>query len=76
MQEHGNLYSVVASIEETLVKVVINVTNKSLINKPIFTFWVPIASLDEYGFVPADIIRSRFKHRFKTHLGNFSYTTN
>lgn len=53
----------------------VNIYTDVFAKDPILTFWVPISSLDEHGFVPANIIRARFKHRFKTHLGHFSYTT-
>lgn len=40
-----------------------------------FTFWVPTASLDEFGMVPGSIIRSRIRHALKVNQGHFSYTT-
>lgn len=40
-----------------------------------FTFWVPTSSLDEHGWVPANIIRARVKHGTGQVLGQFSYTT-
>jgi len=44
-------------------------------NIPDFTFWVPTASLDEFGHVPGDVIRTRIKHAFGTNQGSYSYTT-
>lgn len=49
---------------------------KSLFQKQAdFVFWVPTSSLDEHGFVPANIIRARIKHSLKVNQGHFSYTT-
>jgi hypothetical protein len=47
----------------------------STTGQPDFTFWVPTSSLDEYGMVPGNTIRSRIKHALKVNQGHFSYTT-
>lgn len=47
----------------------------SATGQPDFTFWVQNASLDEFGMVPGNIIRSRIKHALKVNQGHFSYTT-
>jgi hypothetical protein len=39
-----------------------------------FTFWVPTASLDEFGMVPGSVIRARISHALKVNQGHYSYT--
>ena len=43
-------------------------------SKSTLTFWVPVTSLDEHGWVPAQILRARVKHATGQNLGHFSYT--
>lgn len=66
----NTINSISAQIQDSLVRV--NCYSDS--KQAVFTFWVPIASLDEYGQVPSAIIRARVKHGTKQNLGQFFYT--